>query len=133
VYGVHRHLVIVGASSLKRDLVKLDVVRLEDLVFVKRERVFHSYILDVISGYFFSWGSTLISERAVRIVEEIAGFRSTLSLVVLLSFTYKLSKNRNVFQLLDVNLKNVFHLLERSFLFTSSLTNRVACELAFIS
>ena len=133
MYGVHRDLVIVGTSSLKGDLVKLDVVRLEDLIFIERERVFHCYVLNVISGYFFSWGSTLISERAVRIVEEVAGFRSTLSLVILLSFTYKLSKNRNVFQLLDVNLKNVFHLLERSFLFASSLANRVACELAFIS
>jgi hypothetical protein len=136
VDGVHRHLIIIGACSFKRDLVELDVVRFKDLILIERERIFDCHILDVIGRHFSCWAFHLIlSERAVRVVEEVVSTssRSTYCLVVLLSLTNKFSKNRNVFQLFDVDLKDVFDLLEGTLLLTSGLANGSTSKLAFIS
>ena len=50
VHRIHRHSVIVDALRLQGLLMELQVVALEDLVLVERERVLHSHVLDVLVG-----------------------------------------------------------------------------------
>jgi len=104
VDSVHGYCVVVDALPIQGLPVQLQVVTLQHLVFVKRERIFHSHVLDVLvriclRNLFESWirlkDRTLVGV-ALRLVLRLAD---------------ELIQHRHILELLHLYLKNMLDLL----------------------
>lgn len=104
VDSVHRYEVVVYSLFFKSFLVELQIVTLQDFIFVKRERVFHCCVLDVFVCLRCRYlGFFLIHFENFRIA----------ALEQVLRLFYEFIQNRSISQFFDLDLKNVLDLAVR--------------------
>lgn len=102
VHRIHRHIVVVDALRIERVLVELEVVALQDLVFVQREGVLDGHVLDV-----------LVGQQMLRLSHILVQVLMLQALALVLDLANELVEHGDVPKLLDLDLEDVLDLAVR--------------------